>query len=200
MKLTLHLRPLTTSSGLQLRSIQMRRMCQWIQKARRCAAITGSPAAWLLALLVLLARPSHAKAPVGRFLVDAAGVTVYDTQMKLTWQRQPAPSMYWWSDITFPTSAQDYCKKLKLAGGGWRLPDAAELFSLVDRNEPKAAIDLVAFPAAPASPATTGDAFWSATAAVTSAGWYAGWAITFDYGGVFMADYAVPTRRVRCVR
>lgn len=42
--------------------------------------------------------------------------------------------------------AKNYCAKLPLAGGGWRLPTVTELETLVDDGNPAPAIDIKSFP------------------------------------------------------
>ena len=55
------------------------------------------------------------------------------------WQQTDGGEMTW-------ERARDYCAALTLAGkGGWRLPSNQELFSSVDHNNPKPAIDTKVF-------------------------------------------------------
>ncbi len=155
---------------------------------------------WLAALAIVVIGclqcigQASAKAPVGRFVVDKAGATVYDTLTKLTWQRQSAPTTFWWSDILFPSSAQNYCKNLALAGGGWRLPGEYELLGLVDRQEPSLAVDPTAFPG------SISGIYWSASPQFDPT-WYGGLAVDFSFtlGLLTHGDYT-KTYNVRCVR
>ena len=147
-----------------------------------------------LVVLFCLSIPvsSLAKAPAGRFTVDAAGATVYDTSTKLTWQRT-APAIggdngsggYTWAN------AKSYCQSLSLAGTGWRLPWVSELLGIVDRQEANPSIDPTAFPGAPA------DLLWSASPVQGNS--YDAWYVVFNSG--FSKHLLVSTNgRVRCVR
>ena len=131
-----------------------------------------------------------AKAPPGRYVVDATGVTVFDTYTKLTWQRTPPPSdpktgLLNWAD------AKAYCKGLVLVGTGWRLPEITELRSIVDYKQSVPAIDPVAFPKAPA------EYFWSNTPYMGAAD--AVWIVSF-YTGDSSNMGVTGWERVRCVR
>ncbi|HKP57572.1 MAG TPA: DUF1566 domain-containing protein [Polyangiales bacterium] len=99
------------------------------------------------ATLLLTAAQLHANAPPGRYKVDGAVVT--DAQTKLIWQRTAAPGLMYWQE------AKDFCAGLKLVGQVWRMPKYKELMTLVDFMRSNPAIDIEAFPNAPA------DAFWA---------------------------------------
>jgi hypothetical protein len=58
-------------------------------------------------------------------LIDNGDGTVYDTETHLTWQQESSEKSY-----TFK-QAKTFASKLKLAGGGWRVPSELELRSLV---------------------------------------------------------------------
>jgi hypothetical protein len=58
-------------------------------------------------------------------LIDNGDGTLYDTETHLTWQQDPGDKEY-----TFK-QAKTYASKLKLAGGGWRVPSELELRSLL---------------------------------------------------------------------
>lgn len=139
------------------------------------------------ALAAARAMPSigHAKAPTGRFVVDAKGETVHDTWGKRTWQRVVDSGSYTWA------KAKAHCTGLTRAGGGWRLPDVRELESIVDRQQKEPAIEPMAFPATPAV------IFWSATALSGSSSNV--WVVNFYYGHSNLNLIAGPSR-VRCVR
>jgi hypothetical protein len=101
-----------------------------------------------------------ADAPPGRYVVSTPGVA-YDTKTGLTWEQTPNAL----GQIYPPGSAQDaqrYCAGLGLAGGAWRVPEVAELLTLVDFTKAgvsgAAAIDTCFFGGTPA------DRFWTATA------------------------------------
>jgi len=89
-------------------------------------------------------------------------------------------------------NAVSYCAGLALDGGGWRLPKVSELLTLVDPMRSAPAVDVAAFPAAPAAN------FWSAT---TYAGTPSGqvWYVAFYYGNV-NRDVTTTQNLVRCVR
>jgi len=57
-------------------------------------------------------------------LVDRGGGVVYDTVSGLDWEHRPGTSGMNYAD------ANAYVNGLMLAGGGWRMPTPAELFSL----------------------------------------------------------------------
>ena len=142
----------------------------------------------VLAACTCVASAAFAKAPVGRYAVDAASDTVHDTWSNLTWQRTVDAGTYAWSSTAASGSAQAYCQALGQSGGGWRLPGITELETLLDRQESSPPIDPTAFPATPTA------AFWSAT---PSKGW--GWAVNFDAGNSFIVS-PEHTYSVRCVR
>ena len=141
----------------------------------------------VVALVVCIAMPAtgYAKAPAGRFVVDAKGETVHDTWGQRAWQRAVAGGSFTWA------AAKTYCAGLALAGSGWRLPDVRELRGIVDRQQSNPAIDPTAFPSTPAT------WFWSATAYSGSSS--IAWSVYFNNGdsgnnGITSAF------RVRCVR
>ena len=140
------------------------------------------------AAILLCAVPSAwAKAPAGRYLLDAPAGTVYDSFTKLTWQRDGSASgTKTWAD------AKAYCAGLAAAGGGWKLPDIVQLRSIVDLDQVDPAIDPTAFPNAPSS------FFWSSTplqGAPTAA-----WIVGFKSGFSYSVEVVPFTYRVRCVR
>ena len=110
---------------------------------------------------------------------------VYDRRTGLTWERHPL-------DEPFPTAedAMEYCAKLQVDGGGWRLPRVKELNTIIDESRAFPMIDEEAFPN------TESDWYWTATPYKTFAGYY--WAVTFADGASYIneADHAY----VRCVR
>lgn len=66
--------------------------------------------------------------------------SVADHANLLVWQKSDNDKMYSWSD------AINYCKSLDLDDREWRLPNRAELLSLVDFSRTKPAIDTSFFP------------------------------------------------------
>jgi Protein of unknown function (DUF1566) len=136
----------------------------------------------------LVVRVASAGAPALRYTIGtgpAAG-TVYDTKTKLTWQQAVSGTTYAWAD------AKKACQAASTNGGGWRLPTAPELLSLVDFLAASGPfIDTTAFPNTPTK------AFWSATPVVGSS--TTAWPVDFGSGdsngvSVTTASY------VRCVR
>lgn len=140
----------------------------------------------LLAALSLLvfAAPGSADAPPGRYDFSVSG-TVRDTRTTLTWQRVLSSELY------SRNASASYCAGLSLAGGGWRLPQVAELLTLVDRTRNQPAIDATAFPDTPVT------WFWTSTtyAPDTTKGW------RVDFGIGYSNGFELTTvARVRCVR
>ena len=137
-----------------------------------------------LAIALTLASTAQAKAPPGRFVVDAKGETVHDTWTQRTWQRVVVAGTYKSAD------AKTYCSELTLTGGGWHLPTMRELQSIVDRQQVNPAIDPVAFPSTPAVQ------FWSSTKHFSN---FNIWNINFYYGTSDQHG-TQDSFRVRCVR
>ena len=120
-----------------------------------------------------------------RFIVSNNG-TVLDTATGLTWQCETEIPMTW-------LDAQEYCAKLKLAGGGWRLPTIVELQSIVDYTLLAPAIDSVAFP----DTAVCGCGYWSATIHAGDTGLV--WLVYF-YAGCVGDNDKLGSHYVRAVR
>jgi hypothetical protein len=116
--------------------------------------------------------------------------TVRDNVTCLVWQRDVSEGGYSW------TEANDYCRDLPLAGGGWRLPSRIELVSLIDftKGYPGPAIDTEAFPSTPA------EVFWSSSPADdTSLGMVFAWYVNFNTGAT-SSELPELESRARCVR
>jgi hypothetical protein len=139
---------------------------------------------------VLVPRLVSADAPPGRY--TASEGTVVDSMTHLTWQQMVATSggddgagRSTWAN------AKSYCATL---GGGYRLPTAKELLTIIDFSKTSPAIDTsaVGFPNTPSEP------FWTATplhgSPPTSA-----WFVDFSNGYAGNVDMTQPSR-VRCVR
>jgi len=94
----------------------------------------------------------------------SGGPTVVDNVTGLVWQVSTAQTFKW-------IDAMNYCSTLSLGSlqGGWRLPTAIELLSLVDSGRSGPAIDPTAFPVMPAIPL-----FWTSTPVPgsTASAWY----------------------------
>lgn len=142
--------------------------------------------ACLAAAVALASGTVEAKAPAGRYVVQAVAGTVHDTATKLTWQRDgTAAGPKNWAD------AMAYCKGLALDGGGWRLPGIVELRSLLDRSEAGPYIDATAFPNTPP------EWYWSASKPpwAEKSAWWIHFGTTEAFG-----DMSTSVGRVRCVR
>jgi hypothetical protein len=118
-----------------------------------------------------------------RFVVKDGLVT--DQKTGLTWQQTPDPSSNTWD------GAKTFCEGLPLAGGGFRLPTAPELLSIVDRTLSAPAIDSTVFPG------VAYDDFWSSSPKVGSSD--EAWSVNFGYGTPGGSTKTF-TLRVRCVR
>ena len=62
--------------------------------------------------------------------VSAVSGLVRDAMLKIAWQRASSPQLLQRAE------AEEYCKKLKLTGAGWRLPTIDELQSLASTGTP----------------------------------------------------------------
>ena len=139
---------------------------------------------------VLVSSPARADAPPGRY--TASGGTVVDNATHLTWQQVVATSggddgagRSTWAN------AKCYCAG---QGGGYRLPTAKELLTIVDFSRSNPAIDT----SPGAFPNTPSDRFWTATPLAGSPPANA-WFISFIDGYAGNVDITQPNR-VRCVR
>jgi hypothetical protein len=119
-------------------------------------------------------------APSTRYTI--ANGTVYDTQTKLTWQREVSTST--WDD------AKAYCAGLSLDGGGWRVPSLGELQTIVDEST-NPSVDAAAFPMTPS------DYFWSSSPVVGDPS--RAWTCFFANGSTYSFAVSKP-ESVRCVR
>jgi hypothetical protein len=127
--------------------------------------------------------------PRPRFTLVSADV-VHDTRSDLEWTRSDGDRSLAWS------AAAAHCPALGLAGGGWRMPEIAELEALFDKTQRQpcggladcrldAAIDL------------TNPYVWSATAPYPRMPFY----IDFQFGTKFTPGTPPSlVRRVLCVR
>ncbi len=139
---------------------------------------------------LVVSSPARGDAPPGRY--TRSGGTVVDSVTHLTWQQMVATSggddgagRSTWAN------AKTSCASL---GGGYRLPTAKELLTLVDFSKVNPAIDTSSdgFPGTPSEP------FWTATPLAGSPPTSA-WFISFDDGYAGNGDMTQPSR-VRCVR
>ena len=121
---------------------------------------------------------------------DNGDDTVTDNNTGLTWQQVHAASQMNWTD------ALTYCNNntAGLPGTGWRLPNAKELFTLVDFTVSGGAkIDLTAFPGTPALN------FWSATTYPRS-GLQNSAMLVYFYDGKVNSGNKLLSYYVRCVQ
>lgn len=125
-----------------------------------------------------------ADAPPGQYTI--VNGTVRDTKSKLTWQQNAESPQLSWS------AAQTYCQNLALDGGGWRMPSANELMSIVDETRQDPSIDTNAFLG------TTQNNFW--TSSPNKGKTPTMWTIDFFTGGFSYAFDPATLCRVRCVR
>lgn len=130
--------------------------------------------------------PAAAGLPHPAHYTDLGNGTVRDDVTCLVWQRTIAPGNYSWA------AAQEYCRGLDLAGGGWRMPTRVELTSLTDFTRAGPAIDIKAFPRTPSG------FFW------TGSPWTLGrgkaWIVNFYEGLASNAGNIDGTYYARCVR
>ena len=133
----------------------------------------------------------------GRYLVQDGGKTVKDFKSGLVWQRTARIGLI--DDAVSSVEALEYCKELKLAGGGWRLPDPKELEAILVPGQVPA-INRAAFPATP--PLFFFSSRWGSQDNGIR------WAVWFGSGAVQDGEKSVGSRwiwpneavRVRCVR
>lgn len=142
----------------------------------------------------LVALPAHA---VFTISVDSQEVT--DTVTNLIWRRC-AEGMNW-NGTTCSGTATIYTHANALlrarneatnSGKDWRLPNVKELESLMDRSRSNPAIDLVAFPATPAS------YFWSSS--YSAGGSDVAWGGDFYFGEIGSSAGRSYLSAVRLVR
>jgi hypothetical protein len=121
---------------------------------------------------------------------DNGDGTVASSCCGLTWQKAASPDDMYWRD------ARTYCETLALDGGGWRLPRAAELRSLVVQGQTPVAptIDRGVFPDTPV------EIFWSSSPGEGKLDSVA-WVVDFETGSSYPADAMdFSVYHVRCVR
>lgn len=144
---------------------------------------------------VLLVRAASSQAAV--FALSADGNEVTDTSTGLTWRRCPEGMVFAGGTCagtaTRFTHEQALQRAASHSAGGWRLPNAKELASIVDRGRMNPSIDSVAFPATPLA------WFWSSSPEVYSAG--AARFVDFTSGYVSITDRSPNSaHHVRLVR
>lgn len=110
-----------------------------------------------------------------------------DTATGLQWQDDSAAASTRKSWI----EAIDYCESLPLDGGGWRLPNKKELFSIVDLSRYNPAINSNVFQNYSSS------YYWSSTTSANNSDGV--WYVRFGDGGSGNVTKTTNTN-VRCVR
>lgn len=153
----------------------------------------------LLSSLTLIGH-SAAHAAGSRFVPNAAGDEITDTETGLIWRRCAEGQL--WSGTTCtdtPTSfsfrnALEHAKSVAASTGvAWRLPNVKELSSLVIRERNGTRIDATAFPST-----SSARSVWSSTPQRSSAV-VGGWFVDHAYGYVGMNPGSV-SYTVRLVR
>ena len=126
--------------------------------------------------------------PPARYTIG--GGTVYDKKTGLTWQQTTSSETFAWAD------AKAYCANTNPGvPGGWRLPTAKELLTLVDVTRPSIpTIDCDVFVAAPAGDEWSATPFSGFSGSSPSA-----WAVSF-YAGNPISRAVSSLNLVRCVR
>jgi hypothetical protein len=119
--------------------------------------------------------------PPARYTISAS--TVRDVSTGLTWAAAIDPV------TETADNAIVFCANLATDGGGWRLPEIAELETLVDTSRASPAIDPTAFPGTPSTQ------FWSRSAYLTQTN------MLLDFtGGSVINGLTSTLHQVRCVR
>ncbi|MFP4402486.1 MAG: DUF1566 domain-containing protein, partial [Candidatus Nanoarchaeia archaeon] len=128
----------------------------------------------------------------GEFIEDATKCggsgTMYDTITNLCWEKNPSTSSYEYSE------AQTHCSGVATAGGGWRLPDKAELMTLLYHDGPDSTdtrLDSMGFNGIQNSN------YWSNTLYVSSSS--DAYFVYFNDGGSFPSD-VTDTSYALCVK
>jgi len=129
---------------------------------------------------------------------DGSGI-VTDNATGLQWQDNDVSGTSWGefdftmvSPLLAPFSeVQNYCASLNLNGAGWRVPNRAELQSLVERSRSAPAID-------PAFNNYVSAHYWSSTPYMPDTSRV--WTVDFEIGGNGAADMEGAANFVRCVR
>lgn len=112
-----------------------------------------------------------------RFVANASGNEIADNETGLVWRRCAEGQV--WNGVTcngnsISVNWEGALARAQAAGGGWRLPNAKELATLVEPTLANPAIDPVAFPRTPVSN------FWSSTPFANFSDY--AWAVGFQAG------------------
>jgi hypothetical protein len=113
------------------------------------------------------------------------GPTITDNTTGLIWQRCAIGQSWTGSSCSGAATTQAWSAAVSGALPGWRLPNVKELESMVERRCATPAVDIGAFPQAPAV------SFWSSTP---------GWAVNFTDGSVLSGQGATTLMAVRYVQ
>jgi hypothetical protein len=120
-------------------------------------AVGDGAASTYARLLFNCVRVPHQNPTACRFAYPATG-TVLDAKTNLTWQQTAATA------VMVEPDAEAYCSALNLSGGGWRLPSARELLTLVNYAASSPLLDQTAFPGSVSGIDGT-NVYWSSTSA-----------------------------------
>jgi hypothetical protein len=152
-------------------------------KSNRIRYAVAASCALLVTALVVWR--GHAVAPAGRYDTSTAGVVV-DTKTRLAWQKDVQSNLA-------HAAAKSYCAGL---GGGWRLPSAHELMTIVDDTTTKSVkIDETVFNG---GTALGNRNVWTAT--LVSGAPTTAWAVSFASAKIVEAGVAATMPLTRCVR
>jgi len=123
------------------------------------------------------------------FIRNSTGI-VTDNNTKLQWQDNYGLASNGIEKASW-LGAINYCKNLKLDGGGWKLPNRNELLSIVDYKKYDPSIDKYVFKK------TVSDDYWTSTThAYRPSG---AWIVNFYDGNSVYGDKSI-YYYVRCVR
>jgi len=123
--------------------------------------------------------------PAQRYTSNANG-TVSDGVTGHVWERKPTVAG------AAAIDAQNYCRELALAGGGWRVPTVRELTSIID-------FDGGPFLNSAFEKATgAGNIYWSSSPFFAEN--HVGWIVDFDWAALGPAGDDPAQAAVRCVR
>lgn len=147
-----------------------------------------------VALIALLASPTRASAPVGRYSVIPGGSFIFirDNKTGLFWQQGYSASL-----VPLATARSSSCQGLSSGQftSGWRLPTIKELQTLIDVRTNTPAVDTSYF--LTPSP-SQGFYFWSTTPFVNDPT-AAAWMVDFAPGLTTPSTMPSQTAWVRCL-
>jgi hypothetical protein len=145
-------------------------------------AVIGASALLLVLVAFLIGAHGGSGGRVKPDRFTLRGDMLYDSQMRLAWQRRPGPGARDWA------AAKAYCAS---AGGGLRLPEVSELMGLLDVLAVDPPLDPDGFQTTPV------DVFWTSSKSPSADGAYL--AVSFHDGTAHSTSVG-DRNRVRCVR